>query len=37
MSLPFVLHGVFTAVEGTLAGSLECEVRRMGQILATFS
>jgi hypothetical protein len=36
MTLPFVLHGVFTAVEETLAEAVESEVRRVTWILPMF-
>jgi hypothetical protein len=36
MTLPFVRHGVFTAVEGTLAEAVESEVRRIVAILSMF-
>jgi hypothetical protein len=36
MTLPFVFHGVFTAVEATLAEAFEGEVRSMSSILCLF-
>src|SRR5256885_965042 len=36
MTLPLVLHGVFTAVEGTLAEAFEGEVRSVLSILRMF-
>jgi hypothetical protein len=36
MTLPFVPHGVFTAVEGTLAAPIESRVRRIVAILSMF-
>jgi hypothetical protein len=36
MTLPCVLHGVFTAVEGTLAEAFEGEVRSVLSILRMF-
>jgi hypothetical protein len=36
MTLPFVPHGLVAAVEGTLAGPVESEVRRIAAILSMF-
>jgi hypothetical protein len=36
MTLPFVFHGVFTAVEGRLAAAFEGEVRSVLWILRMF-
>jgi hypothetical protein len=36
MTLPCVLHGIFTAVEVTLAGAFEGEVRSVLSILRMF-